>query len=81
MNCNCKWFETVLAVVIFVFAVWPELVGMVASKWIIAIAAVLLLIHAWSCRNCGMCSPKGEMKMSTMPRAPVKASKAKKKRR
>jgi hypothetical protein len=50
MGCNCKWCETVLAIVIIVFAFWET----VASQWIVVIAAILLLIHAWSCKNCAM---------------------------
>ncbi len=51
MNCNCKWVETVLAILIIVFAFWETSF----STWGIVIAAVLLLIHGWTCKNCGMC--------------------------
>ena len=50
MNCNCKWVETVLAIVIIVFV----LLETGASQWIVLIAAILLLIHSWMCKNCKM---------------------------
>ena len=57
-NCNCKWTEIVLALVILVFAMWPTLVfSAMASKWIVVIAALVLLLHGLfhhkcSCDNC-----------------------------
>ncbi len=49
---NCKWTETILAVVILVFSFLESDLGF----WVIIISAVLLLLHAWTCKNCGMCS-------------------------
>ena len=46
MNCNC--FITVLAIVIIVFALWETGV----SQWLVLIAAVLILWHAWMCKSC-----------------------------
>ncbi|MCH7567971.1 MAG: hypothetical protein IIA87_00985 [Nanoarchaeota archaeon] len=54
MKCNCKWCTSIMAIVILVFLFWQT----VASTWIIAIAAILLLVHAWVCKNCGICSPE-----------------------
>jgi len=51
-NCNCKWTEIILGVLILVFAWWAT----AYSQWIVTIAAVLLLLHALSCKNCGRCS-------------------------
>ena len=53
MGCNCKWVEVVLAIVILVFTFWSTAV----SQWLVAIAAVLLLIHALMCKNCAKCEP------------------------
>jgi len=50
MGCNCKYVETVLGIIIIVFAWWQ--VG--ASQWIITIAAALLILHALKCTNCGV---------------------------
>ena len=69
MNCNCKWCTSIIAIVILVFLFWET----AASTWVIAIAAILLLIHAWTCKNCGVCMPSGAM--------PAKSSKQAKKRR
>jgi hypothetical protein len=51
MECNCKVTNAILAVIILVFLFWQT----VASKWIIAVAALLLLMHAFCCRNCEAC--------------------------
>lgn len=42
--------EGVLAVVIGVLALWPNLVGASWAKWIVVVAAILLLLDA--CRGC-----------------------------
>lgn len=55
-NSNCKATETVLALVILVFALWQT----TFSKWVIVVAAILLLLHAFSCKNCGV-SVQGEI--------------------
>ena len=45
----CKsWCEAILGLIILVFA----LVETTYSKWIIVIAAVLLLIHSFTCKKC-----------------------------
>lgn len=51
MNCNCKWTETILAIVILLFTFW----SVAWSQWIVSIAAILLLLHAWMCKSCMMC--------------------------
>ena len=53
MGCNCRVCEAVLAVVILVFTFWNSFA---AAKWIVAIAAVLLLIHSIWCQNCASCN-------------------------
>ena len=53
-NCNCRSTETVLGIVILIVIFWPALLGAIASKWIVIVAAVLLVLHAWSCKNCGI---------------------------
>ncbi len=46
----CKSFcEAILAVIIIVFAL---LNIAVVSKWIVVIAAVVLLIHSFTCNKC-----------------------------
>lgn len=55
MGCNCRWCETILALIILVFALF---VNASWGEWVVIIAAVLLLIHAWSCKNCGTCMPE-----------------------
>jgi len=52
MTHNCKISESILAIVIIVFAVWESTINWLPSKWIIIIAAVLLLIHSNRCKSC-----------------------------
>ena len=54
MNVNCGWIQTVLAVLILVFMIWPtQIFSAMVSWWIVVVSAVLLLIHALSCHKCG----------------------------
>ena len=54
MNCNCRWYELVLAVVILVFVIWPtQIFSAAVSWWLVIIAAVLLIIHSLICKHCG----------------------------
>lgn len=46
--------EAILAVIILVFALWQT----AYSNWIIIIAAVILLIHSFTCKKCFV---RGEM--------------------
>lgn len=52
--CNCKVFEIIISIIILVFALWE----VSYSKWVIIIAAALVLIHALTCKNCAACSEK-----------------------
>ncbi len=45
----CKsWCEFILAAIILIFALWAT----AYSKWIIVIAAVLMIIHSCTCKKC-----------------------------
>ena len=58
----CKsWCEAILAVVIIVFALWPNWIGPMASQWIVVIAGIVLLIHSFTCKKCfgGMSASPG----------------------
>lgn len=49
----CKsWCEAIIAIVVIVFALWPDILGAVVSKWIVVIAAIVLLIHSFTCKKC-----------------------------
>ncbi len=50
MACNCKVTESILAILIIVFALWMT----PWSQWIVVIAGVVLLIHSFACKNCMM---------------------------
>ncbi len=50
----CKsWCEAIVAVIIlvFTFLTVPGVSAMVA-KWIVGIAAIILLIHSFACKKC-----------------------------
>ena len=51
MGCNCKVTEAIIAIVIIIFALWSSLSW---AKWIVVIAAALLLIHSLGCKSCGI---------------------------
>jgi hypothetical protein len=53
-----NWGLTILSVAIFVFTVWPTILGAVASTWVVAIAAILILILAWTAVVCKCTSKK-----------------------
>lgn len=54
MTCS-NWILTVLAVVIFIFTMWPASIGMMAAKWVIGISALIILIVAWTGVKCKYC--------------------------
>jgi hypothetical protein len=66
--CKCKWFAAILAVIVFILALWPNLFGAAASKWIIAIAAVIIFIGAIACNHCGECCDSKVEKPRPSPR-------------
>ena len=43
--CRCKWLGVILAIVVFVLALWPQWLGVVASKWILVVVAIVLLLQ------------------------------------
>tara|TARA_Y100000310_G_C20646742_1_gene797086 strand:+ start:1067 stop:1270 length:204 start_codon:yes stop_codon:yes gene_type:complete len=57
MFCNSKLKDTVLAIIIIVFA-WPGLISWAYSAWVVVVAGALLLIHAWVCKSCVACTPE-----------------------
>ena len=64
--CN-KIVGIILAILLIVFAFWET----VASKWIIAVIGILLLIHAFVCKSCGHGMTEEPMKA----KAPAKKKK------
>lgn len=65
MNCDCRWVEIPLGIVVILFTWWTIPYAM----WIVTVAAALLIIHALTCKNCKAC--KTDMK-------PMKSAKKKK---
>ena len=51
---RCSNCQAVLAVIILVWTIWPNLIGL-ASNWVVGIAAALLLVHALWCKKCKNC--------------------------
>ena len=51
MDCQShKWKVAILSIIIIVFALWET----VYSKWIIAAAAIIILLACWACKSCDM---------------------------
>ena len=70
--CNCKGTELVAGIVILVLALWPTIFTAVVSKWIIVVAAVVLIIHALGCKDIACCGTDAGMEK---PKAKKKAKK------
>lgn len=60
MNCKCNWVESILALIIIIFAY----MGSPSSRWVIIVAAVILLLHALMCKKCKMCEEPMMMEKS-----------------
>ena len=54
MKCNCKATNVVLIAIVLVFALWESTISWLPSKWVIIVAAVLLLVHQLCCKK-GSC--------------------------
>jgi len=54
--CNCKLTEAILAILIIAFFFWQTSI----SGYVIVISAIVLLIHSFACKSCGM--PQKEVK-------------------
>ena len=52
---NCKIIQTVLVAAVIVFTFWVTAWG----KWVVLAAALLILWHAWKCKNCVASVPAG----------------------
>jgi hypothetical protein len=52
-NCDCRWTETVIGLVILIATLWPGILGS-ASWWVVVIAAIVLVLHSWTCKSCGV---------------------------
>jgi len=61
--CNCKLTEIIVGLIILAFAFLETSY----SKWVIVIAAAVLLIHALFCRDV-ICKPKTTAKLRTKKR-------------
>lgn len=69
MECNCKWTEVIIAAVILIWVIWPNMLTL-SSYWVVIVAAVALVLHAFTCSKCNACNtcePEG-MKMSAKPK-------------
>lgn len=52
-----NWMLTILAIVIFIFTMWPSILG-TAATWVVAISAVLILILTWTGVECKFCKQR-----------------------
>ena len=50
---SCRWSELLLAIVIIVFTQWNTAFFSAAiSKWIVIVAAAVLVVHSLLCHKC-----------------------------
>lgn len=61
MTC-ANWSLTVFGAVIFVLTFWPSIVSATVGKWVVGIAAALVIVVAWTCVECKPCSVKNKNK-------------------
>lgn len=54
-----SWCEAILALVILVFALWDT---WIYSKWIVVIAAIVMIIHSFTCKKCFVGAHSGSTK-------------------
>ena len=52
---GCSTWEALFSVIIIIFTIWNDLSY---SQWVVLTAAVLLLVHALSCKHCGIRSKR-----------------------
>jgi len=57
MTC-ANWTLSLFAAVIFVATMWPNIIGAVASKWVVLILALLTILVAWIMVDCRCCKTK-----------------------
>jgi hypothetical protein len=55
MTC-ANWMLTILSAAILIVNIWPSWLDATANRWITIIAAILVLIIAWTTVDCKMCS-------------------------
>lgn len=61
MTC-VNWSLSILAIVIFLFAVWPGFGSATTIQWVVGIAAVLILILAITGVECKPCMNRKKKK-------------------
>ena len=72
-----NWGLSVLAVLIFLVAVWPGWLDETITMWTVGIASVLILVMAWICiKPCEMNKGQEEIKDVKAPAKEIKAPKA-----
>jgi len=58
---HCKCLEKALLLLILVFSFWEPFLW---ARWIVVVAALVLLLHAFMCKTCdgNNCLPQTEVK-------------------
>jgi len=75
MNCNCKYPEIILGIVILGFVLWESTVSWLPSKWIIVGASALLILHALFCKHCSTSCGSEESKLVSKESTPATVEK------
>jgi len=54
---SCRAIQILLLVIIAIFSLFGPFVGWMVSKWVIFIAAIILIVHVTSCKKCSCKEP------------------------
>lgn len=58
MHGHNMWKDIVLGLIILIVTIWPTILGATASRWVVIVAAALIVLHGFFCSRCRM---HGEM--------------------
>jgi len=53
---------TILAAVILVFTLWPQIASQSVNQWVVSILAILVVVLTWVGTECRFCMDRPKMK-------------------
>lgn len=59
---GCKSIQILLLVIIAIFSLFGPFIGWMVSKWVIFVAAIILIVHGLSCKKCSCKEPMAKKK-------------------
>lgn len=46
MKCNCNWADLIVALIIILVTIWPNILGANNSMYVVLIGAAIILVHS-----------------------------------